>query len=81
MIQIDRLITMPCKPLLVPVKAFWKRENKQQMSFVRSYLSEDDPCFNAGKGSVLDHSGKVTMDASFCDGTNVKFGGVINVPR
>ena len=40
---------------------------------------ENNPHFNAGRGSVLDTDGNVSMDASFVEGKNKNFGGVINV--
>lgn len=42
-------------------------------------MLEDSDKFNAGKGSVLNHAGEVTMDASFADGKTMEFGSVINV--
>lgn len=37
---------------------------------------EDDPIFNAGRGSVLNAAGEVEMDASLMDGRSGAFGGV-----
>ena len=44
-------------------------------------LLEDDPRFNAGKGSVLQSDGQIRMSASLMDGTTQRFSGVINVCR
>jgi L-asparaginase / beta-aspartyl-peptidase len=40
---------------------------------------EDDPMFNAGKGAVYTHEGKVELDASIMDGKTMKAGAVANV--
>lgn len=40
---------------------------------------EDEPLFNAGKGSVLDEDGKVTMDASIMRGRDQAAGAVIGM--
>lgn len=37
-------------------------------------LLEDDPTFNAGKGSFLNEDGEIDMDASIMDGTSLKAG-------
>lgn len=37
---------------------------------------EDNPLFNAGKGSALNCRGEVEMDASIMDGSNLKAGAV-----
>jgi L-asparaginase / beta-aspartyl-peptidase len=37
---------------------------------------EDDPCFNAGTGSVLNDRGMVEMDASIMDGSSLNAGAV-----
>ncbi|XP_074087405.1 isoaspartyl peptidase/L-asparaginase isoform X2 [Macrotis lagotis] len=42
-------------------------------------LLEDDPEFNAGKGSVLNENGQVEMDASIMDGKNLNSGAVSSV--
>lgn len=39
-------------------------------------LLEDNPLFNAGRGSVLTADGKVEMDASIMDGSSLKAGAV-----
>ncbi|MBW4634176.1 MAG: isoaspartyl peptidase/L-asparaginase [Iphinoe sp. HA4291-MV1] len=44
-------------------------------------MLEDDPCFNAGTGSVLQSDGQIRMSASVMDGTSQSFSGVINVSR
>ncbi len=44
-------------------------------------LLEDDPRFNAGKGSVLQSDGQIRMSASLMDGATQRFSGVINVCR
>jgi beta-aspartyl-peptidase (threonine type) len=40
---------------------------------------EDDPLFNAGRGSVFTHEGKIEMDAAIMDGKNLKAGAVAAV--
>jgi len=42
---------------------------------------EDEPLFNAGKGSVLDENKCVTMDASIMDGKDGRAGAVIGLRR
>ncbi len=42
-------------------------------------VMEDDPLFNAGKGSVFAHNGKNEMDAAIMDGTSLKAGAVAAV--
>ncbi|MCS6793708.1 MAG: isoaspartyl peptidase/L-asparaginase [Oscillatoriaceae bacterium SKW80] len=44
-------------------------------------LLEDDPCFNAGTGSVLQSDGQIRMSASLMDGQRRRFSGTINVSR
>lgn len=44
-------------------------------------LLEDDPLFNAGRGSVLTAEGRVEMDASIMDGRNLEAGAVAGVRR
>ncbi len=44
-------------------------------------ILEDEPLFNAGRGSVLDAHGNVTMDASVMRGCDGAAGSVINVRR
>ena len=40
---------------------------------------EEDPLFNAGKGAVLTHDGRVELDASIMDGRNLRAGAVTGV--
>lgn len=40
---------------------------------------EDDPAFDAGRGSVLNAEGQVEMDALIVDGTTTRFGAVAGV--
>lgn len=42
-------------------------------------LLEDDPVFNAGCGSVLNHDGKVEMDAAIMNGEDLRAGAVAAV--
>ena len=42
-------------------------------------LMEDDPLFNAGKGSVFTNEGKNELDASIMDGSNLMAGAVAGV--
>jgi len=42
-------------------------------------LMEDDPLFNAGRGSVMDYYGDVRMDASIMDGKTLNAGAVASV--
>ena len=44
-------------------------------------MLEDDPCFNAGTGSVLQSDGQIRMSAALMDGTAQSFSGVINITR
>lgn len=42
-------------------------------------IMEDTPLFNAGKGAVFNHEGKIEMDASIMDGLTSKAGAVAGV--
>lgn len=42
-------------------------------------ILEDSPLFNAGKGAVFTHEGKVELDASIMDGKNLNAGAVAGV--
>jgi beta-aspartyl-peptidase (threonine type) len=42
-------------------------------------LLEDDPLFNAGKGSVLNEDGRVEMDAAIMDGATLHAGAVAGI--
>src|SRR5512142_1503196 len=44
-------------------------------------LLEDDPTFDAGRGSVLSAEGRVQLDAGLMDGRTLKVGAVANVHR
>jgi len=44
-------------------------------------MLENDPCFNAGTGSVLQSDGQIRMSAALMDGSVQRFSGVINVSR
>jgi beta-aspartyl-peptidase (threonine type) len=41
---------------------------------------ENDPRFNAGRGSCLNAEGKIRMDASICEGHSSRFGAVCDLP-
>ncbi len=45
------------------------------------HVLEDNPLFNAGKGSVFTHDGKNEMDAAIMDGSTLKAGAVADVSR
>ena len=45
------------------------------------HVLEDDPHFNAGRGSVFTREGKNEMDSSIMDGSNLKAGAVAGVMR
>ena len=42
-------------------------------------LLEDDPLFNAGRGSVLNEYGQVEMDAAIMDGTDLSAGAIAGI--
>jgi beta-aspartyl-peptidase (threonine type) len=42
-------------------------------------LLEDNPLFNAGRGAVFTYDGKIELDASIMDGSNMRAGAVANV--
>jgi beta-aspartyl-peptidase (threonine type) len=42
-------------------------------------ILEDEPLFNAGRGSVLTSEGQLEMDAAIMDGTNLKAGSVAGI--
>ena len=44
-------------------------------------MLEDEPLFNAGKGSVIGEDGSITMDASIMRGSDKAAGSVINVTK
>ena len=44
-------------------------------------MLEDEPLFNAGKGSVIGEDGTITMDASIMRGTDKAAGSVVNVTK
>ncbi len=55
--------------------------NKSAVDVVVEVLKtmEDDPVFNAGRGSVLNRLGNVQMDASIMEGHTLQSGGVTNL--
>lgn len=57
------------------------KEGKSSLDAVQSVVTflEDNPLFNAGKGSVLSHDGGVEMDAAIMDGLSLKYGAVCGV--
>ena len=44
-------------------------------------LLEDDPLFNAGRGSILNEHGKVSMDAAIMDGRALDAGAIAGINR
>ncbi|PSR04078.1 MAG: beta-aspartyl-peptidase [Bacteroidetes bacterium SW_11_45_7] len=42
---------------------------------------EDYPLFNAGRGSVVDHRGKIEMEAAIMDGANLEAGAAVGLER
>jgi len=44
-------------------------------------LLEDDPLFNAGRGSVVNEEGRIEMDAAIMDGRDLSAGAVAAVPH
>jgi len=57
------------------------REGKSSMDAVEAVIRimEDNPLFNAGKGSVFTHEGTNELDASIMDGRTLKAGAVAGV--
>lgn len=45
------------------------------------WIMEDSPLFNAGRGAVYNHEGKVELDASIMDGSNRAAGAVTGVDQ
>ncbi len=44
-------------------------------------LLENDPLYNAGRGSKIQNDGKIRMSASLMDGALLRFGGCVNIER
>lgn len=44
-------------------------------------MLEDDPLYNAGRGSKIQSDGRIRMSASIMDGNRRRFGGCVNVER
>src|SRR5215213_9738522 len=42
-------------------------------------ILEENPCFNAGRGSVLAHDGHIELDAALMDGATRRAGAVAGV--
>ena len=59
----------------------WLAEGKSALETVEYCvkLLEDDPLYNAGKGSVLNEEGEVEMDASIMDGKTLAAGAVAGI--
>jgi len=59
------------------------KAGKTAVDAVASALTvlEDDPNFNAGKGSVFTHDGRNELDAAIMDGSNLAAGSVAGVHR
>lgn len=57
------------------------RNGKTSLDAVQSAINilEDSPLFNAGKGAVFTHDGKIELDASIMDGKSLKAGAVAGV--
>jgi L-asparaginase len=57
------------------------REGKSAVDVVvhATRLLEDDPLYNAGRGSKIQADGKIRMSASLMDGDSLRFSGVLNV--
>src|SRR5688500_1626538 len=43
------------------------------------YILEDNPLFNAGRGSVFNHEGKNEMDAAIMNGADLRAGAVAGI--
>ncbi|ERJ59289.1 isoaspartyl peptidase/L-asparaginase family protein [Sphingobacterium paucimobilis] len=59
------------------------KKGEPAISVVRSVVSmlEDDPLFNAGRGSALNKDGDIEMDAAIMNGADLSAGGVALVTR
>lgn len=59
------------------------KNGKSAMDAVTAAITvlEDDPNFNAGKGSVFTHDGKNELDAAVMDGYSLKAGSIAGVHR
>ena len=68
------------KGLRMALKCGWKvlQQNGSAVDAVEAavVLMEDDPAFDAGRGSILNMDGSIEMDASIMDGKNLEAGGV-----
>jgi beta-aspartyl-peptidase (threonine type) len=66
--------------LSAPVAKFWTAADRVSMqSKLRSEVLEDDPNFNAGKGSVFTSAGTHEMDAAIMVGKTLSAGAVASV--
>ncbi len=65
---------------LLAAFAVWKR-GEESVSVVEAAVRsmEDCPLFNAGKGAVFNHEGKIELDAAIMDGRNREAGSVAEV--
>ena len=48
------------------------RQARSMRSRRRRRMLEDDPCFNAGRGSVLTYDGHIELDAAIMDGAHAR---------
>lgn len=71
--------------LIAALQAGFKllKKGKSAIDVVESAVMqlEDNPFFNAGRGSVLNANGEIYMDASIMDGKSLKAGAVAQVKR
>lgn len=62
------------------VYAFLEKGGSAVEACVRAAkMLEDDPLFNAGRGSKIQADGKIRMSAGLMDGARLRFSGVVNV--
>lgn len=69
------------KALLKGHRLIKKGKSSEEAIIAAIMTLEDDPNFNAGKGSVLNEEGNVEMDASIMNGKDMKAGAVAGIKR